>query len=124
MAKVLIVDDSAYARRVHRKILESGAHTVLEASSGLGALETFGLEKPDAVLLDLSMEDLGGIEVLEQMRAMAPATPVLVVSADVQRTTADRAREAGAVRFVGKPVTADDLLSTIASVLGEARRNA
>lgn len=117
MAKILIVDDSAYARRVHRKILESGGHAVVEASSGLGALEAFGLERPDLVLLDLSMEDLGGLQVLEQIRTMQPNAPVLVVSADVQRTTTDRVRAAGASGFVGKPVVADALLASVGSLV-------
>ena len=120
MAKILIVDDSAYARRVHRKILESGGHAVVEASSGLGALESFGLERPDLVLLDLSMEDLGGLQVLEQIRTMVPDAPVLVVSADVQRSTTDRVRAAGASGFVPKPVTADSLLASVGSLVGEA----
>lgn len=118
MAKILIVDDSAYARRIHRKILESGGHAVVEASSGLGALESFGLERPDLVLLDLSMEDLGGLQVLEQIRTMEPEAPVLVVSADVQRSTTDRVRAAGASGFVAKPVSADNLLASVGSVLG------
>lgn len=118
MAKILIVDDSAYARRIHRKILESGGHAVVEASSGLGAIESFGLERPDLVLLDLSMEDLGGLQVLEQIRTMEPEAPVLVVSADVQRSTTDRVRAAGASGFVAKPVSADNLLASVGSVLG------
>ncbi|HEX6160222.1 MAG TPA: response regulator [Thermoanaerobaculia bacterium] len=118
MAKILIVDDSAYARRIHRKILESGGHAVVEASSGLGAIESFGLERPDLVLLDLSMEDLGGLQVLEQIRTMEPEAPVLVVSADVQRSTTDRVRAAGASGFVAKPVSADNLLSSVGSLVG------
>src|SRR5688572_31896242 len=117
MAKILIVDDSAYARRVHRKILESGGHDVVEAASGLGALEAFGLERPDLVLLDLSMEDLGGLQVLEQIRTMEPNAAVLVVSADVQRSTTDRVRAAGASGFVGKPVVADTLLASVGSLV-------
>jgi two-component system, chemotaxis family, chemotaxis protein CheY len=120
MAKILVVDDSAYARRIHRKILESGGHAVVEASSGLGAIESFGLERPDVVLLDLSMEDLGGLQVLEQIRTMEPTARVLVVSADVQRSTTDRVRAAGATGFVAKPVSADNLLASVGSLVNEA----
>lgn len=120
MAKILIVDDSAYARRIHRRILESGGHLVVEATSGLGALEAFGLERPDAVVLDLSMEDLNGVEVLQQIREMDGQARVLVVSADVQRSTTDRVRAAGASGFVGKPVKPDDLLASVASLVGDA----
>ena len=120
MAKILIVDDSAYARRIHRRILESGGHHVVEATSGLGALEAFGLERPDAVVLDLSMEDLGGVEVLQQIREMDREARVLVVIADVQRSTTDRVRDAGTAGFVGKPVNADDLLASVASLVNQS----
>ena len=123
MAKILIVDDSAYARRVHRKILESGGHNVVEATSGLGALEAFGLERPDVVLLDLSMEDLSGFDVLQQMREMDPTARVIVVSADIQRSTTDRVRGSGAAGFVAKPVNAEELLSSVASIASEAGRS-
>lgn len=122
MAKILIVDDSAYARRIHRRILESGGHSVVEATSGLGALEAFGLERPDAVLLDLSMEDLSGVEVLQQIREMDGEARVLVVTADVQRSTRDQVRDAGASGFVAKPVKPDDLLTSVASLVNEPGR--
>lgn len=117
MAKILIVDDSAYARRVHRKILEGAGHQVLEASSGLGAIEAFGLERPDCVMLDLSMEDIGGLEVLKQIRTMDPLACILVVSADVQRSTLEAVRAAGASGFVGKPVQVESLLSSLSSLV-------
>ena len=124
MAKILVVDDSAYARRVHRKILESADHSVVEAGSGLGALESFGLERPDVVLLDLSMEDVGGLDVLRQIRHMRPDACVIVVSADVQRSTADEIRGAGATGFIAKPVRGEDLLASIASLCPEPRGGA
>lgn len=117
MSKILIVDDSAYARRVHRRILEEGGHSVVEAASGLAALEAFTLATPDAVLLDLSMEDLGGLEVLQQIRQIKPDAAVIVVSADVQRSTTNAVRAAGAATFVAKPVQPEQLLAVVAQVL-------
>ena len=114
--KILVVDDSTYARRVHRGILESAGHSVVEASSGLGALEAFGLETPDAVMLDLSMEDVGGIEVLRQIRQLNPAAHVIVVSADVQRSTLASVRDAGATAFIAKPVRGEELLASLAGL--------
>ena len=119
MAKILVVDDSGYARRVHRGILESEGHSVTEAGSGLGALEAFGLERPDVVLLDLSMEDVGGVDVLRQMRAMDPEARIIVVSADVQRSTTAAVKEAGASGFLAKPVRRDDMLAAVAGVVGD-----
>ena len=117
MARILIVDDSGYARRVHRGILESDGHEVLECSTGLGALEAYALQQPDLVLLDLSMEDMGGVDVLRRLREIDAASRVIVISADVQRTTEHSVREAGARRFLGKPVVPEVLLKEVEALL-------
>lgn len=117
MAKILIVDDSGYARRVHRGILESAGHSVVEASTGMGAVEAFFLEKPELVLLDLSMEDMGGVEVLTRLREIDAESRVIVISADVQRTTEQAVMSAGARRFLAKPADPAKLLSTVQEVL-------
>jgi two-component system chemotaxis response regulator CheY len=119
MAKVLIVDDSAYARRVHRGILERGGYDVSEASSGTMAIETFAREHPDLVLLDLSMEDIGGLEVLGTIRQLDPSARVIVVSADVQRTTSAAALAGGAVEFLPKPAGPDQILAAVQQALRE-----
>lgn len=115
--KILIVDDSAYARRVHRAILERAGYEVIEVSTGTSAIETCMLEQPDVVVLDLSMEDIGGLQVLQTLRAMNVTAQVIVVSADVQRSTEQSVKAAGAARFVGKPAQADVLLSAISQTL-------
>jgi two-component system chemotaxis response regulator CheY len=118
MAKVMIVDDSGYARRVHRGILEGAGHSVVEASTGMAALEAYFLEKPDMVLLDLSMEGMGGLDVLQKLREMDPAARVVVASADVQQSTSEMALAAGAQRFLGKPVKANDLCAVVGEIVG------
>ena len=118
MGKILVVDDSGYARRVHRSILESAGHTVLEAATGMTAIETYSLEQPDAVLLDLSMADLGGLEVLRTLRQMDDAVRVIVLSADVQRTTEEAVMGAGARKFLPKPANPDQLVKTVGDVVG------
>ena len=122
MATILVVDDSGYARRVHRRILESGDHTVHEAATGLEALERYFLVKPDLVLLDLSMGDMSGLEVLRKLREMDAGVRVVVVSADIQRPTERLVAEGGALRFLGKPVVPETLLSTVSVLLQEAER--
>ncbi len=117
MARLLVVDDSGYARRVHRQILESAGHVVLEASSGFAALERFSIDQPEAVLLDLSMEDIGGLDVLRRLREMDVGARVLVISADVQQSTERMVRSSGAMGFVGKPAAPDALLAAIEQML-------
>ena len=118
MALVLVVDDSQYTRRVHGRILESGGHEVLHAATGAEALETFAQRQPDVLLLDLTMADMSGLEVLQKVRALDGDARVVVVSADVQRSTAKMVAEAGAVAFVGKPAESEDLLAAVAKAVG------
>src|SRR6185369_3825443 len=104
-AKILVVDDSGLARRLVRKILEELGHEVEEVSDGTQALERYVLNHHDAVILDLLMHGMYGMEVLQNLKSLNPGLPVIVVTADIQRTTRDQVREAGAVAMVNKPVT-------------------
>lgn len=122
MAKILVVDDSGYARRVHRQILEGSGHAVVEASSGMSALEEYFLHHPDVVLLDLTMEDLDGFDVLRRLQEIDADARVIVISADVQRSTARLVAEAGARKFLGKPVGPEELVEAVGSLLGEVPR--
>jgi len=117
MATIMVVDDSGYARRTHRRILESVGHTVIEAASGMAAIESFFLNRPDLVLLDLSMEDIGGLDVLQKFRELDANARVIVISADVQRSTERLVADAGALSFLGKPAAPAQLLDTVASLL-------
>jgi two-component system, chemotaxis family, chemotaxis protein CheY len=119
MATIMIVDDSNYTRRTHRRIVESEGHVVHEASTGMAAIEGYFVHRPDLVLLDLTMEDMGGLEVLEKLRELDAGARVIVVSADIQRTTASLVAASGAIRFLGKPVTADGLLDAVRDALAE-----
>ena len=119
MAKIMVVDDSAYARRVHRGILERAGHAVIEAATGTSAIESFAVEHPELVVLDLSMEDIGGLDVLRTLRELDPQARVVVVSADVQRSTEQAVKTGGANRFVGKPASPEKLMAVINDVLTE-----
>src|SRR5215212_4863950 len=120
MASIMIADDSSYTRRTHRRILESDGHVVHEAASGMTAIEGYFVHRPDLVLLDLTMEDIGGLEVLRQLRELQSDVRVIVVSADVQRSTTRLVADSGALRFLGKPVAAEELLDAVRAALTEA----
>ena len=119
MATILVVDDSGYARRLLRQTLEPHGHAVIEAGSGMAGLEAYAVHAPDLVLLDLTMEDLGGEEVLTRLREIDPAARVIVVSADIQRSTGKRVAQAGAFRFLGKPADPEELMEAVGAALGE-----
>lgn len=119
MARILVVDDSGYARRLMRKTLEQDGHEVTEADGGLSAIESYFVARPDLVLLDLTMEDMSGLDVLKKLREIDRNARVIVVSADVQSSTAQLAHAAGAYKFLGKPADSETLLSTISEAIGK-----
>jgi len=115
--KLLLVDDSALARRSLRTILESDGFDVVEAEDGMTALERYFLEKPDVVLLDLVMKGMYGLEVLTKLRQLDPSARVVVVSADVQESSHELVEQAGASGFVNKPVDKRRVLEVVRGVL-------
>ena len=116
-ARVLIVDDSALARRNLRQILESANCEVDEAEDGLTALERYFLERPDVVLLDLVMRGMYGLDVLEKLRQLDPLAKVVVVSADVQTSSQQLVDQAGAKAFITKPFDREEVIDTLKAVL-------
>lgn len=120
-AKVLVVDDSALARRRMREILEGVGHEVVEADEGMAAIERYFLDKPDLVLLDLVMKGMYGLDVLAKIREIDPSARVIVISADVQTSSRDMAVSGGAGRFLTKPPDREELLEAVKEALAEPR---
>lgn len=118
-AKVLVVDDSTLARRTMRQHLEQMGHVVEEASDGSQALERFFIHRPDLVILDMVMTGMYGLEVLTKIREMNPDARVIVATADIQQTTHDQARAAGAKTVLNKPVNRDALDQAVAKALAD-----
>jgi len=111
--KILVVDDSSLARRLTRKIVEELGHEVDEAADGAQALEKFALGQYDLVLLDMLMAGMYGLEVLQKIKELNPAQPVIIATADIQRSTRDQVKEAGAAAMVNKPVNKDELAEVL-----------
>jgi two-component system chemotaxis response regulator CheY len=120
--KILVVDDSAMSRRSLKRVLESSGYAVIEAEDGISALETYHLEQPDLVMLDMLMKGMYGLDVLAKLREMDAGARVVIVSADIQNSTREMAKEGGAIAFVNKPFAAPVILETVAGVLGEESR--
>jgi len=117
MSKILTIDDSALSRRMIRTILEDGGHTVVEAGNGLSGIERFSIEKPDLTLLDLTMPEMTGFDVLDKLLKVDPEAKVVVVSADIQQSSREMVKTGGAKGFINKPFVADDVLQTVGQVL-------
>jgi two-component system chemotaxis response regulator CheY len=117
MATILVVDDSNLSRKTSRRILEAGGHRVREVADGMSALEQYALERPDLVLLDVTMADMNGLEVLRQLRSIDTAARVVMATADVQSSTRELALAGGAAGFVTKPLHSEAVLAAVAAAL-------
>jgi two-component system chemotaxis response regulator CheY len=115
--RILIVDDSGLARRMTRKLLEELGHEVEEASDGAQALEKYVLGRHNIILLDLLMRGMYGVDVLLKLKELNPEVRVIIATADIQRSTRDQVKTAGAVAMVNKPVNKDELSDVLALVL-------
>lgn len=117
MAKVLVVDDSEFMRKVLRNILEAGGHKVIEAKSADEAFERFVKESPEIVTMDIVMPDKDGIEAVKRLKEANFKAKIIMISALGHQKTVMRSLEAGAVDFIIKPFTADDVLESVNAVL-------
>jgi len=118
---ILVIDDEAYIRRSFRDYLEDLDYTVLEAENGCQGLDTFAQAAPDLVLVDLRMPEVDGLEVLAQIVAQSPDTPVVVISGTGVIADAIQALRVGAWDYLLKPMDDMGLLShTVCKVLEKA----
>jgi two-component system chemotaxis response regulator CheY len=117
MAIILLVDDSNLSRRILRRILEPAGHSILEAPDGMSAIERYFLERPDLVMLDMTMGGMHGLDVLSKLHELDPQARVVVATADIQSSTQALAREAGAAAFVAKPFIAEHVLAAVDKAL-------
>jgi len=117
--RILVVDDSALARRMIRQILESAGYEVEEAADGAQALERYFLNRHDLVFLDNVMDRMYGLEVLIKFRELNPDVRVVMATADVQTSTKDEAKAAGASAYITKPFNREKVLQLVSSILTE-----
>jgi two-component system nitrogen regulation response regulator NtrX len=121
---ILVVDDEQGIRDTLQDLLQDEGYAVETAASGEAALALFTPESPppaDAVLLDIWLPNLDGIEVLKAVRQMHPALPVIMLSGHANIETAVTATKFGAYHFIEKPFSTDNLLLTLSHALRESK---
>jgi two-component system NtrC family response regulator len=117
MAHILIVDDDAALRESIAETIGDLGHTPVQAADGEAALARLARGGIDAVLLDLRMPGIDGIEVLRRLRALPGPPPVAVLTAVPTASNTIEAMRLGAVDHLAKPVGRDDLAGLIARML-------
>lgn len=122
--RVLLVDDSATALQLERMILDRGRYEVVTARNGAEALEKALTMRPDAIVMDVMMPEMGGLEACRSIRAHVSLrdTPVILVTTRGEPEHVEAGFASGCNDYVTKPIDAVELLSKLESVLGAGVR--
>jgi two-component system, chemotaxis family, chemotaxis protein CheY len=118
MARVLVVDDAAFMRKMLSDALVAGGHEIVgEAGNGLEAVDRFQALKPELTTLDITMPEKDGLAALAEIMAIDPSAKVVMCSALGQETKVLEAVKLGARDFVVKPFQADRVLEAVGKAL-------
>ncbi|MFN2130359.1 MAG: response regulator [Anaerolineae bacterium] len=122
MARVLYIEDNQANRLLVLRVLTAEGHTVLEAENGLMGLQVAQRERPDLVLVDISMPEMDGYEVTSRLRALSELerVPIVALTANVLRGDRERSLQAGCDGYIQKPLDVDLLPSQVEAFLRAA----
>jgi two-component system chemotaxis response regulator CheY len=118
MARVLVVDDAAFMRKLVTDVLTKGGHEVVgEAGTGTEAIVRFQELKPDLTTLDITMPEKDGISALKEIIALDPGARVVMCSALGQESKVLESIKLGAKDFVVKPFQPERVLEAVGKAL-------
>jgi CheY-like chemotaxis protein len=122
--KVLVADDDPTILRVVSMILEKEGLEVITAEDGDEAFEKISTEGPDAILLDIEMPRMGGIELCSRLKAteVTAQIPVGFLTAHKEPDTYKQAEELGSVVFIPKPFQSEKLVMFVGLLLSSKRK--
>jgi DNA-binding NtrC family response regulator len=123
LSDVLLIEDTPSMARVYLEYLKRGPFRARHCMTGQEALDDIARNPTDAVLLDLRLPDMDGLDVLKHIRAREFQVAVVVITADGSLNRAVEAMREGALDFLVKPFNADRLLITLGNVLERRRLN-
>lgn len=115
--KLLVIDDDEAACRLVKAVFEAEGFEVTVAHDGHAALERVAQSVPDVLLLDFHLPGLNGLEVLEQLKALAPSLPVIMLTASREVKTAVRATQLGAFDYLTKPIDTEEVVVVVGRAL-------
>jgi two-component system chemotaxis response regulator CheY len=117
--KIMLVDDAAFMRMMIKDTLTKNGYTdIVEAQDGEIACNKFEEEKPDLVIMDITMPNKTGIEALRDIKKAHADAKIVMCSAIGQEAMVVEAIKLGALDFIVKPFKGDRILQTVQKVLG------
>jgi two-component system response regulator MprA len=115
--RLLVVDDEAAVREALSLVLELSGFEVTTVVDGREAIRTIAVDSPDAVILDVLMPGLDGLEVCRRIRATGDRTPVLMLTARTEVSERVAGLEAGADDYLAKPFAREELVARLRALL-------
>ena len=117
MATIMVVDDAAFMRMRAAKLLAEEGYEIIEAGNGAEALKLYEENKPDCVLMDITMPEMDGLTALKEIRKLDPEARIAMVTAMGQQAIILEALKAGAKDFVIKPFEKERVVDAVAKLL-------
>jgi len=118
---VVLIEDEPQIRRLLRTVLPAQGIELFEAESGSKGLVEVGTRRPDVVILDLGLPDIGGVEVVKRLREWTEV-PVIILSARTDETDKIAALDAGADDYLTKPFGVGELLARLRVAMRRSAR--
>jgi len=120
LPKILVIEDELNIQKLVKANLAASGYQVFVASDGEEGLGLAKLESPDLILLDLMMPGISGWDVLTALKTnpRVREIPVVIMTASAHKDEEDKARSMGAVNYLVKPFSADELLRHVKQVVG------
>jgi DNA-binding response OmpR family regulator len=123
MVKILIVEDDRATRKALQRLFEQEGYAVVVAQTGPEGLAAFRASRPNFVILDLGLPQLGGQDVCRQIRKESEEVPIVILTGSSDEVSRVVLLELGADDYVTKPFSPQELQARVRAVLRRARRS-
>lgn len=117
MAKILLVDDSDFMRDMLQDILIEDGYEVYHLADGEKIIEEYERVLPDVLLMDIVMPGLDGLSATDVLIQKHPEAKIIMCSAQGQKIVKEEAEKKGALGFIEKPFSVEDILTTVKNIL-------
>jgi len=120
MAKIMLVDDAAFMRMmIKNALMQNGYSDFVEAQDGAEAVKKYEEEKPDMVVMDITMPNMDGLQALKKIKESDASARVVMCTAMGQESMVVDAIKSGAKDFIVKPFNAERIVHTVNAILGK-----
>ena len=120
--RILYIEDNPQNMRLVRKMLGTQGYELIEAIDGISGVETAIEEKPEVILMDINLPDIDGLEATARIKADTETAhiPIIALTANAMHGDRERFLAAGCDGYLAKPLSKNDLLTTVARFLNGA----